>query len=81
MCIRDRRNRIIGYTDASEVPSGILDEIRLERRLELCFDEQRWFDLRRYGMPSITHRYRYRKSDPWMIYTLKAVSYTHLLKK
>lgn len=66
-----RRNRITGYTDASEVPSGILDEIRLERRLELCFDEQRWFDLRRYGMPSITHKYRYRKSDPWMIYTLK----------
>lgn len=66
-----RRNRITGYTDASEVPSGILDEIRLERRLELCFDEQRWFDLRRYGMPSITHRFRYRKSDPWMIYTLK----------
>lgn len=28
-----------------------------ERRRELSFEGHRWFDLRRYGMPSITHRY------------------------
>lgn len=28
-----------------------------ERRRELCFEDHRWFDLRRYGMPSITHSY------------------------
>ena len=26
-----------------------------ERRKELCYEGQRWFDLRRYGMPSIQH--------------------------
>ena len=67
-----RRNRIKGYADIHiSDPALLLEEVRLERRLELCFDEQRWFDLRRYGMPSITHRYRYKKADPWMVYTLK----------
>ena len=28
-----------------------------ERRRELCFEDHRWFDLRRYGMPEITHVY------------------------
>lgn len=28
-----------------------------ERRRELSFEDHRWFDLRRYGMPSITHNY------------------------
>lgn len=35
----------------------LLEAIRLERRLELCFEGHRWFDLRRYGCPSITHKY------------------------
>lgn len=33
---------------------NLVDSIRQERRLELCFEFHRWFDLRRYGMPSIT---------------------------
>ncbi|RYF26514.1 MAG: RagB/SusD family nutrient uptake outer membrane protein [Flavobacteriales bacterium] len=45
---------------------------REERRRELCFEDQRWFDLRRYGMPSITHtwyeptavRYVLAEKDP-----------------
>lgn len=28
-----------------------------ERRRELCFEDHRWFDLRRFGMPEITHVY------------------------
>lgn len=28
-----------------------------ERRRELCFEDHRWFDLRRYGMPSLSHVY------------------------
>lgn len=35
--------------------SALVDKIRLERRLELCFEFHRWFDLRRYGMPSFKH--------------------------
>lgn len=55
------------YTDKDE----LLAQIRKERRLELCYDEVRWFDLRRYGMPSIQHQYKARKSAAWVTYTLK----------
>ncbi|MCT4615874.1 MAG: RagB/SusD family nutrient uptake outer membrane protein [Marinifilaceae bacterium] len=34
-----------------------LDIVKKERRLELCFEGFRWFDLRRWGRPSITHNY------------------------
>ena len=67
-----KRHRITGYVDETITDAeALLQEIRDERRRELCFDELRWFDLRRYGMPSITHRWRYRVSDPWMVYTLR----------
>ena len=67
-----RRNRIVGYTDVEITDATtLLEEIRLERRKELCFEEQRWFDLRRYGMPSISHRFRAKKTDPLKVYTLK----------
>ena len=36
---------------------SLLNFIREERRRELCFEGQRWFDLRRYGMPSFEHRW------------------------
>jgi len=57
----------VSYTDKDE----LVKEIRKERRLELCYDEVRWFDLRRYGMPSIQHLYKARKSAAWVTYTLK----------
>ena len=67
-----RRYRIVGYEDIQITDQQmILDEIYLERRLELCFDELRWFDLRRYGKPSIIHKYKAKKNDPWMIFELK----------
>ena len=56
------------------VPAGLTGEtlknfIKAERRKELCFEGQRWFDLRRYGMPQITHEwegktYTLKSSDP-----------------
>ena len=67
-----RRYRIDNNVDATEESiSDMLEEVRLERRRELCFDEIRWFDLRRYGMPSITHKYRYKSEEPWVTYTLR----------
>ena len=55
-------------------PNGLTGEvlktfIKNERRKELCFEGQRWFDLRRYGMPQITHRwgeqvYTLKQNDP-----------------
>lgn len=59
-----------GTVSVTETGSALVDRVRLERRLELCFEGHRWFDLRRYGMPSITHEW---KSDGKVIkrYTLK----------
>lgn len=67
-----RRHRILDYQDvAFQDSKRLLEEVRLERRLELCFDWHRWFDLRRYGMPSISHDYKSRAGVPWVRYTLR----------
>lgn len=44
------------YTTISGLTGqALVNTIRAERRKELCYEGQRWFDLRRYGMPSFTH--------------------------
>lgn len=35
--------------------NSLLDKVYLERRLELCFEGHRWFDLRRTTRPAIEH--------------------------
>ncbi len=42
-------------------PKQLLVFVREERRREFPFEGHRWFDLRRYGMPSISHYY---EEDP-----------------
>jgi hypothetical protein len=52
--------------------------IRDERRRELCFEGHRWFDLRRWGMPTITHNWHtsdsesdtYRLEEGDLLYTI-----------
>lgn len=44
--------------------------IRAERRRELCFEGHRWFDLRRWGMPAITHTWNSEESVS-LTYTLQ----------
>lgn len=54
-----RRSRISGYVDRStqEVSGDALKTlVEDERRRELCFEDHRWFDLRRYNR-SISHEY------------------------
>ena len=44
-----RERRLANYTeDRSLTGKDLVEAIRLERRLELCFEGHRWFDLRRY---------------------------------
>jgi len=46
--------------------------VRDERRMELCFEKHRWFDLRRWGRPSITHVFvRDKQNDIEETYILK----------
>ena len=67
-----RRHRITGYSDVSITDAEtLLQEIRDERRVELCFEGHRWFDLRRYGMPAITHEFRVSLVAPLLRYTLQ----------
>ena len=55
-----RRNRFTPET-YSDLAVGTQEEViravRDERRRELCFEEHRWFDLRRWDRPSITHTF------------------------
>ncbi len=43
----------VNLSDAND----LLQFVREERRRELCFENHRWFDLRRYGMPEIKHKW------------------------
>lgn len=67
-----RRYRIMAYEDENITNAeALLQAIRNERRKELCFEGHRWFDLRRYGMPSISHELRTTLVDPLLKYTLQ----------
>jgi hypothetical protein len=66
-----RRTRIIGYTDENIGDKAtLLQAVRDERRKEFCYEGFRWFDLRRYGMPAITHRYQNEPGEDILQYKL-----------
>lgn len=65
-----RYKRIVNYKEVSSV-NNLLNEVREERRKELCMENHRWFDLRRYGMPAITKKFQDNADSDWMVYTLK----------
>ena len=53
-----RSNRITNYSDYQLSTAEDLEKLcKLERRRELIFEGHRWFDLRRYGMPQIQHKW------------------------
>lgn len=76
-------------------PERLVNSIRNERRRELCFEDHRWFDLRRYGMPEVRHlwyegattaqvaRYTLRKNDPHYALQIppSAMKYNSLLEQ
>lgn len=46
-----RENRYFNYTDGTETGQALKDAIQHERRLELAFEGDRWFTLKRLGLP------------------------------
>lgn len=48
-----RTYRIKNYAAEQFTVDNLIDEVRLERRKELCFEGHRWFDLRRYAVNQI----------------------------
>lgn len=53
-----RESRIRNYVHTDYTGERLVEEIRLERRKELCFEGHRWFDLRRYA---VCERYPYSR--------------------
>lgn len=85
-----RRHRIANYVDetCSDLKS-LLDLIYNERRREFCFEEfHRWWDLRRWGQPSLEHnwlnreRYILEEKDPAYVlnFPRKELDYNTLLE-
>lgn len=76
------RERRYSYEDFEEIEfdsnEELIEFVREERRRELCFEGHRWFDLRRWGMPSFTHTWHdsegessvYRIEEKDLQYTL-----------
>ena len=73
--LREKRFDPEDYEDETfDSQEELIQFVRDERRRELCFEGHRWFDLRRWGMPSITHvwhdnetsssTYRLEECDP-----------------
>ncbi|MBO9635330.1 MAG: RagB/SusD family nutrient uptake outer membrane protein [Chitinophagaceae bacterium] len=58
----DTRN--VAYVPVDLSGQDLLDFCHDERRRELSFEDHRWFDLRRYGMPEIKHTFRKLQSQP-----------------
>lgn len=54
--LRIKRYKTGTYMDLNlSNADDLISFVREERRRELCFEDHRWFDLRRYGMPEIKH--------------------------
>lgn len=51
-------------------PEELVQFVRRERRREFCFEDMRWNDLRRWGMPEIKHVW-YPDANTKTTYTLK----------
>lgn len=45
-----RKTRIENYQNINYDVNSVIDEVRSERRKELCLEGHRWFDLRRYAV-------------------------------
>ncbi|MBN9383805.1 MAG: RagB/SusD family nutrient uptake outer membrane protein [Chitinophagaceae bacterium] len=64
----DTRN--VPYVNVDYTGQALLDFCRDERRRELAFEDHRWFDLRRYGMPEIHHIFQMTSSQSPVDYVL-----------
>lgn len=72
--LRKSRIKAASYVEltASDKESA-MELIKKERRLEFCYEQQRWFDLRRWNQPEIVHEF-VEEYNPYTTstYTLKA---------
>ena len=69
--LRQHRIETSHYEATALSGDALIEEIRAERRRELCFEGHRWFDLRRQGMPEIKHTYKAEKGGAVYEYVLQ----------
>lgn len=48
-------------------PQALLTFYKAERRRELCLEDSRWFDLRRWGMPALSHSIQFTSGAPEVV--------------
>lgn len=79
-------NASVSLASLNYDPQQVLQFCLTERRREFSFEELRWFDLRRYGMPSIVHTFNPNEPDvtnsalPVETYTLPQGSDRYVMK-
>lgn len=82
---RIKRSRYVALTSSDFAgKDDLLEYVRAERRREFCFEEtHRWWDLRRYGCPALTHVFYSSKDASPQTYRLEQgdVNYTLELPK
>ncbi len=74
-----RRNRFENGKDYeldTDDKQAAINYIRNERRMELSFEYHRWFDLRRYGMPRLVHKYGFPGEEVEYVLEEKSKAYT-----
>ena len=70
--LREYRFSSSDYVLTASNKEEAIQIVRDERRIELCFERHRWFDLRRWGRPSITHVFiRDKQNDIEETYVLQ----------
>lgn len=73
----DTRN--VAYVPVDFSGETLLNFYRDERRRELSFEDHRWFDLRRYGMPEIRHTFKSSSTQAAVEYVLEKGSKRYVL--
>ena len=63
------------YTDVEYDANEVIDQVRVERRKELCLEGHRWFDLRRY---MVCEKQPYTKTIRKSYTTFEYVSWTNV---
>lgn len=72
-----RKNRLVdNYEVSANTKEDAINLVRNERRMELCFEDHRWFDLRRQGMPEIKHKLTTNTETKIYILEKNSPSYT-----
>ena len=62
--------RYVAYQHITHSGEALVQFCKDERRRELSYEDHRWFDLRRYGMPEIRHTYQEEAGQSPQVYTL-----------